>query len=152
MNEEKDSFNGLNFSGDSSSWFDLWHTHSDWQGEAQNNLEKRIASIKKLITLYEQFRQKLKTYPRPFQLWIEIWEDDSSEDAVYIHTANPNNDNFPIRLEPEETPNFKDSALKDFIEKLPFTVAGRKGFEENVFYLYKTGVGMELESFSLPIT
>src|SRR3546814_19062269 len=32
----------------------------------------------------------------PYQSWIYIQDDDSSQDAVYFHTKNPNADNFPV--------------------------------------------------------
>jgi len=111
----------LDFSGGPKSWFDLWHTHVDWRGKGNGNWMVRKRSIMKLIRLYEEFKEALKNYPHDYQLWIEIDVMDSGQDAVYIHTKNPNADNFPIKvraiksLEPEAPsykPFFSPAALR----------------------------------------
>ena len=74
-----------------------------------------------------------------------ISEHDSAEDAIYIHTPNPNQDNFPLSLKAIATPNFKNKQLQDYLnsltalEKLYGSIS-----EENFCILCKKEVGQEL--------
>src|SRR5258708_27262684 len=88
----------LDFSGGPKSWFDLWHTHVDWGGEGNKDWKKREKFLTELLGLYEQYKVSLSKYPRDYQLWVKIDDKDSGQDAVYIHTKNPNTDNFPIKV------------------------------------------------------
>ena len=130
------SFTGLNFSGDENSWFDLWHTHTNYEDEGDFSWKKRATCLQKLIELYHYFQKQLENYPKPFQLWIEIWENDPSEDAIYIHTPNPNSNNFPITVEAGVEPEISDTELKAWVEKQPFDKLKRKMLNDNVIYIY----------------
>jgi len=135
-NQIGDSFKGLNFSGNESSWFDLWHTHTSCEDEENVSWEKRAACLQELIELYHYFNKQLENYPKPFQLWIEIWENDPAEDAVYIHTANPNSNNFPVKVEAGVEPEISDTELITWIEKQPFEIVRKKMLDDNVIYLF----------------
>jgi hypothetical protein len=54
------------------------HWHADWAG--MGNLSRR---------------DRTAGWPRPHQCWLLIDARDSSQDAVFLHTPNPNADNFP---------------------------------------------------------
>jgi hypothetical protein len=77
-------------------WYDLWHTHVDWDGIGNESLEARRLHLKALFTVFERIQTQVRNYPHPYQTWVVVDEADSSQDAVYFHTKNPNTDNFPI--------------------------------------------------------
>lgn len=86
----------LDFGKDS--WFDLWHTHLDFLGHGNKSIKIRTEHIKAHIALYESLLKRLETFEKHFQSWIEIDEQDAGLDAVYIHSPNPNEDNFPLEI------------------------------------------------------
>lgn len=86
----------LDFGKDS--WFNLWHTHLDFYGYGNRSIKIRRAHIKAHIALYESLQERLETFEKPFQSWVEIDDRDAGSDAVYIHTPNPNEDNFPLKI------------------------------------------------------
>jgi hypothetical protein len=85
----------LDFSGGPKSRFDLWHTHADWGGKGNRDWSTRKIHLEQILEIFEQLKGHLKFYPHEFQLWIMIDENSSGDDSVYIHTKNPNADNFP---------------------------------------------------------
>lgn len=133
----------LDFSGGQNSWFDLWHTHVDWEGQGNRNWKLRQVYLNQLIELFTELKRELKQYPKDYQLWIIIDEQDSAEDAVYIHSKNPNEDNFPLVVE-DITPNIKNKKLKTFINSLDLTVVQVDTMEEKLFYLFDKKVGIPL--------
>ena len=125
------------------SWFDMWHTHVDWDGEGNKNWEKRKEYIDRLVSLYNDLKNRLTNYPKQFQLWIWILESDSSQDAVYVHTPNPN-DNFPITLKKERGQETKDKRLHDYIAKLGFDIIEDSFENEKQYYLFDRTIGTPL--------
>ncbi|MBB5181551.1 hypothetical protein HNQ44_003016 [Planomicrobium koreense] len=86
----------LDFGKDS--WFDLWHTHLDFHGHGNSSMKIRREHIKAHIGLYRSLLERLESFEKPFQSWVEIDDHDAGSDAVYIHTPNPNEDNFPLKI------------------------------------------------------
>ena len=81
------------------SWFDLWHTHVDWSAQAEHAPERCSHHFLELFTIWDEVDRigcQLKT---PWQSWVLIDPVSPSEDAVYLHTLNPNQDNFPYPFE-----------------------------------------------------
>jgi len=111
------------------SWFDLWHHHPN-NISRNTTLEKRVET---LLDLFKYFKLKLREYPHPYQLWMLICENDSSEDAIYIHTNNPNATPFPLRFNLSEISKV-DCDIKDFVVRNDFIVA--ESFQESYKYLY----------------
>ena len=137
--------NNLDFSGGPDSWFDYWHTHLDWHGDGNNNWEQRKKYLDGHFKLFKLLCEKLKNYPHPFQVWIDIDERDSAQDAVYIHTNNPNDEgNFPTSFKKYETPEFKDKNLKEYLKTNlgSLSFKGTKTYDEkgnylgNAFFIY----------------
>ena len=102
----------LDFSGGPKSWFDLWHTHVDRDGKGNKHWKTRKVYLDQILGTFDQLKQKLRTYPHDFQLWIMIDENDSGQDSVYIHTKNPNTDNCPIKVTADNKNEIKDRDLK----------------------------------------
>lgn len=106
----------LDFSGGENSWFDLWHIHTDLEGTGNKSPELRKVYLDKLLATFMELKSKLRHYPHKFQIWILLNEEDSSEDGIYIHTKNPNEDNFPLKLIPENNHTSSNIPVIDFIK------------------------------------
>lgn len=106
------------------SWFDFWHTHLDWYGYGNLSLKIRKEHIKSQLILFNNLNEKLKEWGQPYQIWIELSHKDSSRDAVYVHTINPNEDNFPCKI-PELNYEIKElpSFLLGIMDLNKFTVS-----------------------------
>lgn len=79
-------------------WFEFWHTHLDWDGEGNASPAARRPYLKALFVLLDRLQQRLPSFPKPCQIWLCILAEDSGQDAVYLHSPNPNRDNFPLDL------------------------------------------------------
>lgn len=134
----------LDFSGGNNSWFDLWHTHVDWKGEGNKNWTKRKKFLGELIQLYNQYKSELKDYPHDYQLWITIDDADSGQDAVYIHTKNPNADNFPIKVPSDKIINTKNKDLIAYLGSTNFDWLRYVSGEGDIYYLFDTTIGISL--------
>ena len=133
----------LDFSGGPNSWFDFWHTHVDWQGHGNGSWEARLPYLNELVRVFDELKSELKQYPQKYQLWILINEQDSGEDAVYIHSPNPNEENFPLVVE-NVVPQISNNQLKEFIESLKLTVVQIDTMEGKLFYLFDDEAGTPL--------
>lgn len=80
-------------------WFDLWHTHVDWDGDGNDGAAARRPFLEALFIILDRLDQQAKAYPHPYQLWAWVLEEDSSQDAVFLHSKNPNSDNFPLEFD-----------------------------------------------------
>jgi hypothetical protein len=91
----------------------------------------------------------LNCFDKPFQYWIEIYENDSWDDAVYIHTENPNQQNFPTLLTFDQKVVIKNSNLKEYLEKKNYILRTKKLLEDNKpvfsYFLQKKDFGLSLE-------
>lgn len=103
-------------------WFDLWHTHLDFYGVGNNSLKIKREHIKANIALLYSLLEELQTLEKPYQSWIEIVDEDASFDAIYIHTPNPNEDNFPLKIEKLNWNCTVPKYLKDIIDLKEFNV------------------------------
>ena len=108
----------LDFSGGKNSWFDFWHTHIDWNSDGNKSWNLRKEFLDKLLTEFENVKSELKKYPNEYQTWIMIDENDSGEDGIYIHTKNPNSENFPLKVQTEKNIKCLNQNLSDFISHL----------------------------------
>lgn len=106
-----DQYN-LDFSNDG--WFDLWHTHLDFFGLGNIRPKFRKQHVNAHLALYKDLVKEMDTFEKPYQSWIEFDEKDASLDAVYIHTPNPNEDNFPLEI----TDFTLDSSIPDYLSDL----------------------------------
>jgi len=133
----------LNFSCDTKSWFDLWHLHVDDNGKGNTDWSLREKSLEELVRLFHKLNEKLKEYPNQFQLWIEVYDNDCEDDAIYIHTKNPNSENFPTKFPTEFPPDLENERLKGFLAQQGLSLFGQKMMEGNVYFLYDKHVGLQ---------
>ena len=103
-------------------WFDLSHTHFDMCGFGNYSYSEHRRHLEALFIAYDRARKELKKCKVPHQLFVLVHSEDSAQDALYIHTKNPNsNSQFPTPLLGKETfkvpeilaelVNTKDSSL-----------------------------------------
>lgn len=78
-----------------SGWFDMWHTHPDWRGDGNRGARHRRLHLRAGFTIFERYLAEAAELGVPMQVFMTIDALDSSQDAVWVHTPNPNRDNFP---------------------------------------------------------
>src|SRR5690606_33701579 len=100
--------------------------------------------LNQLLETFDQLKLKLRTYPHDFQLWIMIDENESGDDCVYIHTKNPNTDNFPIKLTADNKNAIKNKDLKEFVDSLDFERVRVKTIDGDIYYLFYKNTGISL--------
>ncbi|WP_110927693.1 hypothetical protein [Bacillus massiliglaciei] len=136
----------LNFNNES--WFDLWHNHLDFSGYGNGSLRMRRKHIEAHIALYKNVLKKLETFEKPYQAWIHIDDDDASKDAVFIHTPNPNEDNFPLKVENLNWENCTiPSVFHDLINTKEFFVEHYKSQSEGGYIIQSKNQGNRLNSY-----
>ena len=91
-----DMLHRLDLSADN--WYDLWHLHPDMDGLGNANPTQRVRSLRKLKSTLSSFRRQLRAWPKPHQCWALVDPADSAQDAVYVHTPNPNKPNYPYQF------------------------------------------------------
>lgn len=103
----------LDFGKDS--WFDYWHTHLDWYGYGNDSMKIRRQHTKSFLRLLNNMDETLKKWDKPYQLWLWFSRNDAGSDALFIHSENPNKDNFPYKntMQPKEI-----GRLPEFLEGL----------------------------------
>lgn len=139
----------LDFSGSEQSWFNFYHLHIDNTGLGNRSWKARKQHLEALFDLAEKVEVALQQYPKEYQYWIEIDEKDSVEDAIYIHTQNPNGSTYPNRLMFDNEIEAGNPVLlkylkeKDYqMEKMRMNDAdGKTGI---TYFLYKEGIGTKL--------
>ena len=107
----------INFSSDNDSWFDLFHHHIDNLGMSNDSWKCRKQHLDALFSLAEKYKSELKNYKKEFQFWILIDETDSFDDAIYLHTENPNKSEFPIEIEESKDIVIKNKLLSDYLNE-----------------------------------
>jgi hypothetical protein len=140
-----DKSTGLNFSDPDKSWFDLWHVHFDNYGYGDKSFKKREPHLDKLFRHFDILSNKAKILNREYQIWITILDYESYDDALFLHTANPNQDNFPYKISGlSEKSNFTNSKLVEYLKKYPTYKMMYGVADENYCVIYKDNIGVPL--------
>ncbi len=93
---EKTAWN-LDFSNPDE-WFDNWHWHFDWNGYGNHSFKRRKPHLDKLFRHFEYLVDKRIHLKTNFQLYAILLDHNSSSDALFLHTPNPNNSQFPLKI------------------------------------------------------
>ncbi|MFF2155157.1 hypothetical protein ACFVVQ_07570 [Paenibacillus chitinolyticus] len=120
---------------DNESWFDFWHVHLDFCGIGEHSLKLRREHIKAHLVLYNILLKRLERIEKPSQSWICIHEQDAGLDAVYIHTPNPNGDNFPYKHVSIDWHYKLPNRFKDLIDLEQFDVGYYKSDDGNIYFI-----------------
>lgn len=124
-------------------WYDYWHYHPDREGYGNLNRRMRAQHIEALSLLFGRFTRQLCQYSRPYQLWIYLDVHDAALDAVYVHSPNPNEDDFPLVADCVEWGLVDVSA---YFERLLPEYRIRAGWWGNSgLYVYSPDIGVSLE-------
>ncbi|MFD0048501.1 hypothetical protein ACFVHQ_04020 [Actinomycetes bacterium NPDC127524] len=118
-------------------WFNVWHTHLDFSGVGNYSLKIRREHINAHIALYQNLLEKLNTLAKPYQSWIQLVEEDPGSDAVYIHTPNPYQNNFPIKIDILNWDCAAPKYIRDLIDLNEFNV-GHYNWELNNCYIIQS--------------
>jgi hypothetical protein len=93
-----------NFSLDGNGWYDLWHRHFDWPGHGNRTRKDRIQHLTAYARAFMSIAKAFADSPPAFkyQMFISVVSHDSSQDALYFTTPNPNenlpgHERFPIQ-------------------------------------------------------
>jgi|PlaIllAssembly_1097288.scaffolds.fasta_scaffold119499_1 hypothetical protein len=103
-----------------SEWYDFSHVHPSLEGIENRNL-KAIIEIERFIGI------KLELRKLEHQRWIQIDLNNSDYDAVFVHTKNPNRDDYPVEFEIGRITKSNGSKYKRFIDA--FTKNGYNAFK-----------------------
>lgn len=79
-------------------WCDLWHVHFDWNGFGNLNRVHRLKHLNVVLRALDRARRELAGTTQPYQLFAIVYPRSSIDDAVYVHTENPNGTEFPLRF------------------------------------------------------
>ena len=105
--------------GNSKTWFDNWHLHFDWKGYGNDSFKRRKPHLDKLFRHFDILIDKTKELKIDFQLYAVLLDFDSSSDALYLHTPNLNNSQFPFKVpDLQLTTTLKNKQLDDYINNL----------------------------------
>jgi len=140
----------LDFSGSEQSWFDFYHLHIDDTGLGNRSWKARKQHLDVLFDLAGKVEAALQQYPKDYQYWIEIDEKDSVEDAIYIHSKNPNGSIFPIRLNFDNEVEVRKTTLLEYLRERDYQVEKKELVNANgkagtTYFLYKDGVGIKIK-------
>ena len=125
---------------DFDSWFNLWHTHIDWKGIGNINWKHRKNHLEILFKYFEYLKVKLKSRKEPFQLFGLIDLNDSSNDAIYIHSENPYDVKFPYLLDEYKQNIELKKPWEDFFKNLKYTIIYQKEFDNYLFFEENVGI------------
>ncbi len=123
-------------------WWNFWHHHVDWRGWGNLSWRYRVEHLRALRRVFATCAASLETYPHPFQLWLHLDFEDAAQDAVYVHSLNPYETEFPHTRDELE---WGDPELAQLLA--PFEArAGSIEYEGGVTaVLYVPGIGVPIE-------
>jgi hypothetical protein len=132
-------------------WWDFWHRHLDWDGYGNTSPRLRKAYLAALLTMLVRAGQQLADAGRCFQVFVCLDVDDAGQDAIYVHTPNPNGPNFPYMA---EATVWGDAMLEAELSKLLPEVDLRAGHRRwtdddgprHTVVIYSPRIGVPLES------
>jgi len=80
---------------DKKQWCDLHHDHFDWDGKGNTDRTHHVRHLNALLRALRRARTELESYGHPYQLFAYVDLKNSADDALYVHTPNPNGTEFP---------------------------------------------------------
>lgn len=118
-------------------WCDLWHHHFDLRGVGNRSFRDRRIHLKALFQAFRRAREELALEEMPYQLFLNISRTDSSADALYVHTPNPNKTSFPLSFDSCEPLKRLPPLLRGVCNLDQFLI-GRDKEGKDVWYVVRT--------------
>lgn len=124
-------------------WFDYWHIHFDNHGYGNDSFKRRKPHLDKLFRHFDILVEMTKDLKPNFQLYALLFDYDSYDDALFLHTSNPNNSQYPVDVADHvKTTTLTNKELNAYLDQLTGYQKLYGEAEESFCLLYKEGVGM----------
>lgn len=130
---------------DKDAWFDFWHTHLDFEGIGNIRLKFRREHVKAHLNFYKSLLVQMDSIKKTYQSWVYIHMDDAGQDAVYIHTPNPNSDNFPYENDDIDWGCSVPEFLNDLVDLNTYRVGFLNSPYEQAYYIQAKSYGVPLQ-------
>jgi hypothetical protein len=108
-------------------WCDLWHTHFDWDGYGDRGWLDRRRHLRALFVALTRARRELAAQSIPYQLFAAVYPASSSDDALYVHTENPNSTPFPFEFPDTQPTAGLPPLLATFVDPRRYRVLKSNG-------------------------
>jgi len=123
-------------------WDHNWHIHFDYEGYGNDSFKRRKPHLDKLFRHFDLLVDKTKKLKKDFNLYTVLLDFNSHSDALFLHTPNLNNSQFPFKISDLKLDTtLTNGQLNDYINNL-------EGFEklygnarEAFCLIYKKNVG-----------
>lgn len=139
MENDLDKATGLD---NSEMWFDNWHLHFDWRGYGNDSFKRRKPHLDKLFRHFDILVDRTKKLKTNFQLYSVLLDFHSSSDALFLHTPNLNNSQFPFKFSDLQlTTTLTNKQLNDYINNLEGYEKLYGKADEAFCLLFKKNVG-----------
>ncbi|WP_062545336.1 hypothetical protein [Rufibacter tibetensis] len=123
-------------------WLDNWHLHFDWKGYGNDSFKRRKPHLDKLFRHFDLLVEKTRKLKTDFQLYSIILDFDSYSDALFLHTPNPNNSQFPFEISDLQlATTLTNNQLNDYISNLDGYEKLYGQADEAFCLLFKKNVG-----------
>jgi len=123
-------------------WFDNWHLHFDWKGYGNNSFKRRKPHLDKLFRHFDLLVDKIQEMKIDYQLYTILLDFDSYSDALFLHTPNPNNSQFPFNISDLQlTTSLTNKLLNNYINNLDGYEKLYGQADEAFCLLFKKNVG-----------
>lgn len=140
---KNEDWNALNFTDSNNVWFDRWHTHFDSYGYGNYSFKRRKPHLDQLFRHFDLLSDQAKSLKVDYQIWITILDKDSASDALFLHTSNPDQNNFPWKISGlSETSTLANQQLIEYINNLVGYEKRYGNANEAFCVFYKKGIGI----------
>lgn len=126
---------------------DNWHLHFDNWGYGNKSFKRRKPHLDKLFRHFDILIEKTKNMKGNFQLYTVLLDYNSNSDALFLHTPNSDNSQFPFQISDLfEQSTLTNRALTNYIDQLTGYKKLYGEAEESFCILFKGGVGIDLRN------
>jgi hypothetical protein len=98
-------------------WYDLWHEHFDRLGHSRRDGRVRATHLSALFTAFRRVIAQVASTTEPMQVFVSIAPaSEAEQDALYVHSPNPNGTLFPHPFEGVRWDASPPSLVRRFVE------------------------------------
>jgi hypothetical protein len=104
-------------------WYDMHHVHFDFFGHGRRGVKHHREHLRALFTAFRRVSAQVASSGRPVQVFVGISPVcRPEEDALYIHTSNPNGSAFPYGFPDVSWDARPPAFLRDFVAGEPWEI------------------------------